>query len=650
MEGNQMPAVEGKKRTFLQRLHNTRLILWWSVAWAVGTFALAPLVNYITPFLNPSYANQWTPDIYWRLVMYWHGAIFIPWIVVLAVLVTTRFHLDQMAGLPGRLIGESVFVGGFFAVPIAGIAGVFDVYDQFAAGIPLWTQIFAFLIGDEIAIALLLAMLAYPRRNGGYLRAGMPYYTAFTGVVGAFAAAMMGHVGGWITWFGPNPGIVNNYINATEYPVLGFSNSTSVVTFTQGVVTSHSHLMLISLMAGVVALVAIVFGYYETWGKNQKRVATFGFSVMIAALLFALWMYVVSGVGNYQVPNFFVNGANGVAADDMTTGTVGLGAVFVLAGLISHSRGSLTAEGRPLIRDPLFLAVIFSWVTIYLVIPVTGFYINFNENFFKFAGISFDDAFNRFHQDFGFYLLPSLVTLLLTLQTFGVTAKVRRYVGYFSIAGIATAFVFGESYTLSTATYTTPYVGQVYTALPMASLFLAIAFLGGALIAVGGLVAAFYVRGTAPSLMASLVSPKPASPGNNAVPIESPGNTEPPVPYLPTPLGSNVETEPGKPRILADIRTMEEAQRVEESIKTGYVEPIIENIVNWIGAEEDLADSYEKFSKALPSSEEQKTANALYVLSNSDADVLRRRLEEFEGFDSEYRKRIKLVKHLTKKA
>jgi len=483
-----------EKRSLFSRMHNTRLILWWSVAWAIGTFALAPLVNYITPFLNSSYANQWTPDVYWRLVMYWHGAIFIPWITVLAVLASTKFQLDKMAGLPGRLIRESVFIGGFVAIPVAAVAGIFDVYDSFALGIPLWTQIAAFLIGDEMAIALIVAMALFPRGHGGYLKAGMPYYTVFSGVAGALVAAMMGHVGGYITWFGPNPGVVNNYINSTMYPVLGFSNNTSIITFTQDVVGSHSHLMLIALMAGVVALVAVAFGYYENWGKNSRRIANVGFSVMIAALLAALYMYVAAGVGNYQIPNFFVNGANGVAGDDMTTGVVGLGAALVLVGLISHARGSLTGEGKPLFKDPLFLSVVVAWITIYLVIPVTGFYINFNENFFKFGGINFDDAFNRFHQDFAFYLLPSLVTLLITLQTFGITGKVRKYVGYFAISGVLMAFVFGETYTLFASSYTTPYVGQVYTVFPMASVFLDLAILGGAFIAAGGVMAALYVR------------------------------------------------------------------------------------------------------------------------------------------------------------
>jgi hypothetical protein len=501
MNADTTSGSDERKPSFFARLHNTRLILWWSAAWAIGTFALAPLVNYVTPFLDPSYANAWTPDVYWRLVMYWHGAIFIPWVTALAVLVCMRYKLDTLPGKTGRLICESIFFGSYFAVPVASIAGVFDVYDSFLFGIPLWAQISAFLIADEMAVALIIAMLVYPRLWGGFRSAGMPYYTILTGVSGALVAAMMGHVGGWVTWFGPSPGVLNQYINSTMYPVLGFSNSTSVVTFTEDVVGSHSHLMLIALMAGVVALVALAFGF-EKWGKNQRRVANFGFAVMIAALLLALWEYVAAGVGNFQIPNFFVNDVNGVAGDDLTTGVVGLGAVFVLAALIAHSRGSLTGEGRPLLRDPLFLSVVGAWITIYLVIPVTGFYINFNETFFKNAGINFDEAFNRFHQDFGFYLLPSLVTLLVGLHTFGIGPRVRRYVGYLSIAGILMAFVFGETYTLLAAGYTTPYVGQVYTLVPLASLFLDLAVLGGALIAVAGLLAATSFRKSARSAMA----------------------------------------------------------------------------------------------------------------------------------------------------
>lgn len=497
MSETELP-IPGPVARFVRKLHSTKLILWWSIAWAIGSFALAPLVNYFTPFLGPAYVNPWTPDIYWRLVLYWHGAIFIPWITILAVLTSTRFRLDQMSGTAGRLVRESVFVGGFFAVPIAAVAGIFDVYDTYLFGIPLWTQIFAFLIGDEMALSVLLAMAVYPRVSGtGYRRAGMPYYTVFTGVFGALVAALMGHIGGWITWFGPSPGVFNQYINSTMYPVLGYSNDTSVITFTEDVVGSHSHLMLIALMAGVVALVAAYFGYYEKWGKNSKRVANFGFAWMVVSLLAALWIYFISGVGNYQVPLFFVKGASGVAGDDLTTGMVGLGAVFVLAALVAHARGAVTAEGRPLLRDPLFLTVVVSWITIYLVIPVTGFYINFNENFYQGAGLNFDLVFTRFHQDFGFFVLPALITLVLALESFGVSFRTKRYLGYLMTTGVLLAFVFGESYTLTgagTSPMTPLSVGQVALPFSAGTVLLELAVLGGVLIGIGALLAALYIR------------------------------------------------------------------------------------------------------------------------------------------------------------
>lgn len=462
----------------MERLHSHKLLLWWSVSWGIGIMALAPVVNYFTPFLSSSYANQWTPDIYWRLVMYWHGGIFIPWVTTLAVLVCMAFKLDEMPGKAGKLVKESVFVGGYFAVPIAGIAGLFNVYDQFAAGIPLWSQIFAFLIADEIAISLIIAMFFNAMGSGkGFFKMGMPYYTVMLGIIGAGFSVVMGHVGGWITWFGPSPALFNNYINATTYPVLGYYNSTSVIYFTQGVVGGHSHLMLVSLMAGVVGLVGSTLGYYGSWSRTQKAIARFGFGIMTIALITAIWIYLVSGISNFAIPSYLVSGPNGVAGDDLVTGMVGLGAVFVLVGLVAYARKGATSEGKSMLRDPLVLSLISAWVLIYLVIPVAGFYINFNEVYFKGAGLSFDQVFSRFHQDFGFFLLPALVTLVLALNSLGISGSSRKQVGYLLLLGEAVAFVSGEAYTFLTASTVALYLGVF----------------GGLLIGVGVLISARYL-------------------------------------------------------------------------------------------------------------------------------------------------------------
>ena len=101
-----------------------------------------------------------------------------------------------------------------------------------------------------------------------------------------------------------------------------------------------------------------------------------------------------------------------------------------------------------------------------------------------------------------------------------------------------------------------------------------------------------------------------------------------------------------RPRILVDIKTMDDARRVEEIVKIGYIQVALENISNWIVVEEDLSESYEKFSRSLSRPEERETANALHMLSSSDAEILRKKLAEFEALDAESRKRINIVKKL----
>src|SRR5579884_4161362 len=252
-----------RKKGIFGYVTSCRFVFLWSVAWGIATMAISPIVNYVTPFLNPNYANPWITDI--------------------AVVVCMAFGLNEMTGFSGRLVRDSVFIGGTIAVPLASIAGIFDVYDNFALGIPLWSQIAAFLIGDEMAIALIIAMLNKPRETG--LKVGLNYITVLLGITAALISAVMGHIAGWITWFGPWPSIVPQYINSTLAPSLGFYNSTAVITFTENAVASHSHLMLPSLMAGVVALVSTYYGYETSWSKKLKGLASAGFVVIIVSLI-----------------------------------------------------------------------------------------------------------------------------------------------------------------------------------------------------------------------------------------------------------------------------------------------------------------------------------------------------------------------------
>ncbi|MCY0858825.1 MAG: hypothetical protein OWQ54_00170 [Sulfolobaceae archaeon] len=449
---------------------NTRFVMWWSIAWALGLMAVAPIVNYFTPFLNSAYNNQWTPDVYWRLVLYWHGALFMPWVTVLACIICTTFKLDTIKGTAYKLIRESIMYGGFIATPLAGIAGIFDVYDRFALGIPLWLQIIAFLIGDEMAIALIVTMFLYPKVSGvGYDKVGLAYYTVLAALIGVLIAAFEGHIGGWITWAGPWPSFVSNYINSTMYSVLGYYNATAVITWTENVVTSHSHTMIPLILAGIVALISSIYGYNEMKG-SAKLISAAGFFIMIYMIIAVVWLYIVAGVGNYSIPTLFAsgpNGVNGLAMDDTMTGMIGWGALLVLIGT-----GVYAHRQKKLDRSLLFILI--AAALIYLTVPVTGYYIEFHESYFGFAtpgqgpGWMYDAAYLRFHQDFGFFLLPMLITASLAFKYMGIEEKRKNLVNDLFTIGSIIAFIFGESY--------------VFT---LNNVFLYLAFLGGAITAVG---------------------------------------------------------------------------------------------------------------------------------------------------------------------
>jgi hypothetical protein len=458
-------------------IFTAKFLIWWSIVWALAVVILAPVVNFFTPFLDPTYNNAWTPDVFWRLVLYFHGA-FIPWMMALAALVLVALGLDSLKGKVGTHVKHLILIGGFVAAPLAAVGGIFNLYNTFAFGIPVWTQIVSIGIGGETVAFLIVALLNYPResqKSFGHL--GLPYYVVLLSTIGVLLAALMGDASGWITWFGPWPSIVPQYINSTMYPVLGYYNSTAVVTWTENAVGGHSHLMLPSVMAGIVALSPIVYGY-SRWQKPEKVVSSVGFAIMVVGLVASIWIYIVSGVGNYSTPTLFESGPNGVAMDDVITGIVGLGAAFVLLGLLLYASRAKTKDGGLLLKDSLFLSLVAAWIFIYAIIPLTGIYIEFNQSFYSAAGIGFDEAYTRFHQDFAFFLLPALVTSILIFDVFGISGKIRKQVGLLYLLGASITFIFGMTYAMLT--------------LDPISLYLA-AF-GGLLMGIGALLGAEYVR------------------------------------------------------------------------------------------------------------------------------------------------------------
>jgi len=96
------------------------------------------------------------------------------------------------------------------------------------------------------------------------------------------------------------------------------------------------------------------------------------------------------------------------------------------------------------------------------------------------AGLPFDQAYTRFHQDFAFFRLPALVTSILVFETFNVTGKMRRIIGYLYFVGSFVTFIFGYTYAMITLDF----------------LSLTLAAFGGVLMGLGVLLGAEQLRKT----------------------------------------------------------------------------------------------------------------------------------------------------------
>ena len=100
-------------------------------------------------------------------------------------------------------------------------------------------------------------------------------------------------------------------------------------------------------------------------------------------------------------------------------------------------------------------------------------------------------------------------------------------------------------------------------------------------------------------------------------------------------------------RILKEFSSTEDAKKVEETIKTGYSETAIENLVSWAAAEEDLAESYGQMAKE---SKKQATRDAFIRLqeeSKRNMVEIAGLVEYLEGLDRARAKRIELLKGLS---
>ena len=101
-----------------------------------------------------------------------------------------------------------------------------------------------------------------------------------------------------------------------------------------------------------------------------------------------------------------------------------------------------------------------------------------------------------------------------------------------------------------------------------------------------------------------------------------------------------------KQRIISEVNSAQDAKKVEETVKTGYAETSIENLVHWAAVQEDLPETYGHLAEPTESPERQEAFRLLQKESERNMVELSGLVEHLEGLDKARIKRIELLSGL----
>ncbi len=75
-------------------------------------------------------------------------------------------------------------------------------------------------------------------------------------------------------------------------------------------------------------------------------------------------------------------------------------------------------------------------------------------------------------------------------------------------------------------------------------------------------------------------------------------------------------------RVINDIKTLDQAIKVEQDVESGYYTVIHENVSYWIAVEEDVIESYSKLMETSPGTELLKTLQEIVEDSKKHMSML----------------------------
>jgi len=99
-------------------------------------------------------------------------------------------------------------------------------------------------------------------------------------------------------------------------------------------------------------------------------------------------------------------------------------------------------------------------------------------------------------------------------------------------------------------------------------------------------------------------------------------------------------------RVIVEIEDLEQALKLEETVKTGYCDPIAENLLVWIAVEEDLASSYGKLTEKYSQQETKDAMRELHNESKRNITKLHEILNSVEELGQARNRRRELIANL----
>ena len=391
-------------------------VVGWLVVFSLGSIFIS------NPFASEDSAAA-VPD-YWR-VMYLHGML-IGMVGLLALLTCSILCLRSMH--------TRMWIAGgvLFATILTAVGGIWDRQIPGAES-ALVVQILGFVALDEILVVLLLGMIHEWHARSPNART-LPLLASIFAAGSMLIAALMGHLAGWIMEFGNWPSAIGAYAG---------SIGEDLGDFTANLVGSHSHDMVVGVMALAVSIAVVQFGYFALKGR-ARTLAQIGLGLVAVGTIAMTIMYVGMAFTTWAPPNLFTSadGTNGIAGDDIVTGVfVMFGGLLALLAVVGGSD-----RFRSIAHRPVRLAALWSWILFFAVVVIAGYAIELNEVYFgagdaSATGAAIDAVYTWLHQDIGLFLLPALVLVMLAVERFVAGDRRQGRIAWATVAGTTVTFV-----------------------------------------------------------------------------------------------------------------------------------------------------------------------------------------------------------------